>query len=212
MRGGTALRTVKALVALGVFLALSSCYAPDNFTSELRLSRFGDYELTFDGDLLYLPILDDYQHGKVDPKDEPRRLKEIRDDLVRDQAVKSAVSEGKGRFRVHYERMGRLGRDQLTAILRRDARILMLKSEPDNRIIVSANSLRPTDADAMTEAGYTIHGSFRITTDAHVISNNATEVRSFGKYTVYIWNIENALSPMPYLVMIRDADPQRPLP
>ncbi len=212
MLGGAAWRTVKALMALAAFLTLSSCYAPDNFHSELRLSRYGDFELTFDGDLLYLPILYDYEHGKVSPADEPRRLKEIHDDLVRDQAVKSAVSLGKGRFRVHYVRMGRLGRDQLIAVLRRDARILMLKSEPNNRIIISANSLRPADADAMTEAGFTMHGSFRITTDANVTSNNATEVRQFGKYKVYIWNIENALSPMPYLTMIRDVDPQRPLP
>ncbi len=211
MRGGTVRRALSALAAVAV-LTLTSCYAPDNFTSELRLSRYGDYDLTFDGDLLYLPILYDYQQGKVDPADEARRLNEIRKDLIRDSAVKSAVSEGKGRFRVHYERMGRMGRDQLTAILRRDARILMIKSEPDNRIIISANSLRPTDADAMTEAGYTMHGSFRITTDANVVSNNATEVRPFGQYKVYIWNIENALSPMPYLVMIRDPDPERPLP
>ncbi len=37
---------------LAVMLALSSCYIPDKFKSELRISRFGDYSLTFKGDLL----------------------------------------------------------------------------------------------------------------------------------------------------------------
>ena len=63
----------------------------------------------------------------------------------------------------------------------------------------------------MAEMGLNMEGEFRITTDANVVENNATEVRLFGVYKVYIWKIENPLSPMPHLVMLRDDDPQRPL-
>lgn len=203
-------RFLRTFAILPLLLALSSCYIPDKFKAELRLSRFGDYALTFDGDLLYVPLLHDYEAGNVKPEQEAERLDNVRADLVRDQAVKSAISQGRGRFAVHYERSGYLGRNQLSAILRRDARILMLKSKPDNQIIIAANGIRPTDAQALSRAGITLQGEFRVTTDANIVRHNATEVRQFGAFKVYIWKIENALSPMPKLVMIRDIDPTRP--
>jgi len=56
-----------------------------------------------------------------------------------------------------------------------------------------------------------MEGEFRVTTDGKVIKHNATEVRPFGEYKVYIWKIENALSPSPFLAMLREDDPARPL-
>ena len=66
-------------------------------------------------------------------------------------------------------------------------------------------------AQRMAELGISMRGEFRITTDGNVLRHNATEVRQFGTYKVYIWKIENAFSPPPNLVMQRDNDPQRPL-
>jgi hypothetical protein len=200
---------IAAVVALT--FALSSCYIPDNFHSELRLSRYGDWALTFDGDLIYAPILHDYAEGKITAENEEERNNNIYKDLVRDPAIKSMTRSGKGRFNVKYERMGRLGKVQLSALLRRDARMLALKSQEDGTIIIAGNGVKSGDAQRMAELGITMRGEFRITTDGNVVRHNATEVRQFGTYKVYIWKIENAFSPPPNLVMLRDNDPQRPL-
>jgi len=202
----------KRLAALGLVLTLASCYIPDKFRAELRLSRFGDYALSYKGDLLWAPILDDYRKGKVAPEDEPERIEAIRRDLVRDIAFRKIESRGRGRFAVEYERAGRLGRVQLTALIRRDARMIALRALENGAIVVAANAMKPSDAQILAELGLTMEGEFRITTDANVVENNATEVRSFGTAKVYIWKIDNPLSPMPHLVMIRDPDPSRPLP
>lgn len=206
MRG---LRFVAALVSL---LALSSCYVPDKFRSELRLSRFGDFALSYEGEMIYAPILHDYANGKITPENENERLENIYKDLIRDPAFKLVERAGKGRFKVKYERMGRLGKVQLNAYIRRDAKLLSLKSTKDGGIIVDANGVKPSDAQKMSEIGVGMEGSFRVTTDGNVLKHNATEVRQFGLYKVYIWKIENPLSPMPFLVMLRDDDPTRPLP
>lgn len=211
---------LRAMALAVVALALSSCYVPDRFHAELRLSRYGDYLLTFEGDLVYLPIQYDYANGRVPPDQDARRQKEIHDDLARDTAFSQVVSLGHGRFHVSYSgpvkyagvHGARLGRDELIAILRRDARLLAIKSNPDNRIVIAANSLKPSDAEMMAKQGIGMRGEFRVTTDANVIENNASEIRQFGTYKVYIWNIENPLSPMPHMVVIRDVDPTRPLP
>ena len=200
------------LGVLALLLPLASCYVPDKFRSELRLSRYGDYALSFDGDLIYAPILDDYATGKITPENEEEKNNNIYKDLVRDPAIKDLRRAGKGRFHVKYERQGRLGANQLVALIRRDARMLALKSKPDGTIIIDANGVKPGDAQRMAELGITMEGEFRITTDANVVNHNATEVRSFGQYKVYVWKIENALSLTPTLIMLRDPDPARPLP
>ncbi|MGE5546512.1 MAG: hypothetical protein ACM33T_06430 [Solirubrobacterales bacterium] len=203
--------TRRILILAAALLSLSSCYIPDKFKSELRLSRYGDYALSYDGELIYAPIMHDYAEGKITPENEEERNQNIYNDLVRDPAIKDLKRTGKGRFHVRYERTGRLGKVQLSAYLRRDARLLSLKSNEDGTIIVSGNGVKPSDAQRMAELGLGMEGEFRVTTDANVIKHNATTVRPFGQYKVYIWKIENPLSPSPMLVMLRDPDPDRPL-
>lgn len=197
---------------LALTLALSSCYIPDKFHGELRLSKYGDWALNYEGDLIYAPILHDYADGKITSENEDERNNNIYKDLVRDPAIKDLKRVGKGRFHVKYDRQGRLGKVQLTALIRRDARMLALKSAEDGTIIVAGNGIKSSDAQRMAELGISMQGEFRITTDANVLRHNATEVRQFGQYKVYIWKIENALSQTPHLAFVRDPDPQRPLP
>ena len=204
-------RLVRRALGALLLLSLAACYVPDKFRAELRLSRYGDYAVSYQGDLIYAPILHDYADGKITAENEAERNNNIYKDLIRDPAIKDLQRVGKGRFHASYERSGRLGSVQLTAFLRRDARLLSLKSQEDGTIIVRGNGVKPGDAQRMAELGIGMEGEFRITTDAHVVSHNATEVRAFGQYTVYIWKIENPLSPSPQLVMLRDPDPARPL-
>lgn len=197
-------------VAAVVVLPLTSCYIPDKFRSELRLSRFGDYALTFTGDLIYAPILNDYAEGKITPDNETEKNENIYKDLVRDPAIKDLKRSGKGRFAIKYERTGHLDKVQLVAFTRRDARMLSLKSNEDGTIIVQGNMVKTSDAQRMVELGIDMQGEFRITTDAHVLRHNATDVRTFGQSKVYVWKIENPLSPTPSLVILRDPSPARP--
>lgn len=201
----------RILSVFALTVLLSSCYIPDKFKGELRLSRYGDWALNFEGDLIYAPILHDYAEGKITPENEKDRHDNIYKDLVRDIAVKDLKKVGKGRFHLKYERAGFLGKVQLTSLLRRDARLISLKSHEDGTIVIDANGVKASDAQRMAELGIGMEGEFRITTDANVIRHNATEVRLFGQYRVYIWKIENPLSATPTLVMLRDRDPNRPL-
>lgn len=202
---------LKRIGVLAAVLLLSSCYIPDKFKSELRLSKYGDYSLTYKGDLMFAPILDDYRKNKVKPEDEAERQENIRRDLSRDIAFRKIEAKGKGRFAVEYERVGRLEKVQLTSLIRRDARLISLRSVENGAIIIKANAMKPSDAQILAELGLNMEGEFRITTDGNVVEHNATQVKPFGTSKVYIWKIENPLAPMPHLVMIRDVDPQGPL-
>lgn len=204
-------RIGRVAATLAVVFVLSSCYVPDRFKSELRLSKYGDWALSYDGELTWAPILHDYANGKITPENEGQRIDNLYKDLIRDPAFKSVERSGKGRFKVRYERAGRLGISQLSAIPRRDTRILGLKSNEDGSIFVTGNGVKSSDAARMAELGIGMNGEFRVTTDAKILQHNATEVRSFGVYTVYIWKVENPLSPSPRLVALREDDASRPL-
>lgn len=201
----------RSLAFLAATLTLASCYVPDKFKAELRLSRFGDYSLAYQGDLIYAPILHDYVKGNITPENEAERHDHIKADLIRDSAFKSVEHSGKGRFTVKYERSGRLGKTHLSAILRRDARMITLRAKENNLVLIDAFTVKPADAQKMAEMKVSMKGEFRVVTDGNIIRHNASDVRQLGTYNVYIWTIENALSPVPHLVMIRDPDPARPL-
>lgn len=202
---------LKRIGVLAALLLLSSCYIPDKFKGELRLSKYGDYSLSYKGDLMFAPILDDYRKNKIKPEDEAERQENIRRDLARDIAFRKIEAKGKGRFAVEYERVGRLEKVQLTSLIRRDARLISLRSMENGAIVIRGNAMKPSDAQILAELGLNMEGEFRITTDGNVVEHNATQVKPFGTAKVYIWKIENPLSPMPQLVMIRDVDPNRPL-
>ena len=99
-----------------MLMAVSSCYIPDKFNSELRISRYGDYSLTYKGDLLWGPILGEYRQGNINAENEPAKIANILKDLSRDGAIRKIESLGRGRFAVEYERSGRLERVQLIAL------------------------------------------------------------------------------------------------
>ena len=209
---------IRGAVLVLMLLTLNSCYVPDKFKAELRMSRFGDYALSFEGELIYVPIQHDYAEKKVKPEEDAARQENIREDLARDTAFSEIRPLGRGRFRVKYlgpirhsKAGGRLGQTELVSIIRRDLHMLRIKSNPDNQVVIMADSIRPTDAQALQQVGLNVEGEFRLTTDGNVIKHNATEVRPMGAYKVYIWKIENPLSPMPHAVMIRDIDPERSL-
>ena len=193
-----------AVAALVLLAVLAGCYLPNNFKSEVRLGRTGDYALSFYGELVWAPLFRDIQEKKVKPEEIPEKIAMIKKDLARDTNFKSIESLGEGRFKVTYERQGHLGPQAQVIFVRNNAIIIQLHSTPDGMISVEGNTIRPGDAQTLTQMGLDIQGEFRVVTDGLVKDHNASTVRLFGPATLYIWSIQNAFSPAPHLVMQRE--------
>ncbi len=213
-------------------LTLSSCYIPDKFKSELILSKEGKYHITFEGDVIYLFILKDYKDGKITKENEQDKIKNIYKDLVRDPAICPVIRDeqgkpkkdpktdawirdnaacernltnlGQGRFRIKYDLEGFIFDGDLITLFRRDAKLLLMKSNDDGTIGIGGNSLRPADASQLVASGINMKGEFRITTDSkEVLRHNATEVYDLKGTRVYLWKIDGPLSPPPQFIMKR---------
>ena len=201
------------LIAVLLFVAgvAAACYLPDKFIAEIRLGKNGDYALHYIGDLTWAPLYRDIKEGRVPPEKIQEKIDLIEKDLKRDTNFTKVESLGDARFRVEYERQGRLAPSEQVTFVRRNAIILMIRSHPDGRITVDGNTLKPSDAQMATTLGLGVEGEFRVVTDGYVKQQNASQIKPFGPYRVYIWTIQNAFSPSPHFVMQREgAWPSQP--
>ncbi|MTJ80718.1 MAG: hypothetical protein F8N37_06850 [Telmatospirillum sp.] len=184
--------------------ALAACYVPDNFKSEIRLGATGDYAVSFYGDLVWAPLFRDIQENRLSPQDADKKVSEIEQDLRRDSHFKAIQSLGKGRFKVAYEREGHLAATDMVTFVRRNAIIIQITAKQDGTVVVNGNTMKPTDAQEAANVGLNVQGEFRIIADGPVKEHNASDVKPFGRYRVYIWTIQNAFSPSPHFVMQRE--------
>ncbi len=196
-------------LALGVLVTLqvavlAACYLPDNFKSEIRLGRTGDYALGYWGELIWAPLYRDIGKNALSQEEITKKIAEIQKDLTRDSHFKSVESLGKGRFKVAYETEGHLKDTDLVAFVRRNAIIIEIVAKADGSVIITGNTMKPTDAQTANDMGLNVQGEFRVVTDAPVKEHNASSVKQFNGYLVYIWTIQNAFSPAPHLIMQRD--------
>jgi hypothetical protein len=188
---------------LAVLALLAACYIPDNFKSEIRLGATGDYAVGFWGDLIWAPLFRDIQEKKISAADADRRVAEVEKDLKRDPNFQTVESLGKGRFHVVYQRQGHLAATDMVTFVRRNAIIIQITAKQDGTVVVNGNTMKPTDAQEAASVGLNVQGEFRIIADGMVKEHNASEVRPFGRYLVYVWTIQNAFSPAPHFVMQR---------
>ncbi|WP_142846939.1 hypothetical protein [Telmatospirillum sp. J64-1] len=193
-----------ALLSGLLVLLLSGCYLPNKFMAELRISRAGAYALSYNGELIYGPLFRDAMTGKVSMAEAREKVPLYERDLKRDAAFKTVQPVGDtGVYRVSYERESVLDPSQLVSFVRRNAEIFSLRAVDDGRVILQGRTLSVAEANRMMALGLNVEGEFRVVTDARVLEHNAGEVRSYAGYLVYIWKIENALSPAPRLVLMR---------
>jgi len=193
-------RSAVATLVVSLSLALTGCYLPDQFRSEVRINRAGDFAITYEGDLVYAPLYAGLLQGKVPAAEESAKSEDAERDLKRDSGFQSVTPLGKGRFSVRYERQGRVGSGGYFTFIRRNADILSIKST-GGIMTVKANAMSAADGQQVMQLGLSMRGEFRVTTDAAVIEHNAGAVRSYGGYTIYIWEIDNPLSPSPRIVL-----------
>jgi hypothetical protein len=184
--------------------ALAACYLPNNFRSEIRMGRTGDFALSFYGELVWAPLYRDIQNGKFTSEQLPKEIELIRQDLVRDPGFKVVESLGQGRFKVEYERQGRLKPSDEVTFVRRNAIILLMKATPDGRVTINGAGIKPSDAKTITDMGLAMKGQFDIITDGLVKETNATRVEPFQQYQRYVWVVDGPFSPPAHFVMQRE--------
>ena len=210
---GRRLRAVAA--GLVCLVLLGSCFVPDQYEAEIRLTKDGSYGITFIGILIYAPLYGQIVRGKIDEAHAKANDQMFLDQLKRESYFKEVVSLGQGRYRVRYEREGRFaGSHQMVTFVTRQEPIFRVLTTESGNIEVNGSGAGKMYAKNFEELGIKSQGLLRIVTDAPVIQQNAQFVRASVTpgFTSYDWRRRNLTGPPPHFVAKLALDPRTGIP
>ena len=207
---------VKRLIAVAFCLTLAaSCFVPDNFETELRVTKDGSYGITFIGVLTYAPLFGQIARGAIDEqhaKDNERMMMET---LKRDDGFKQVTSLGKGRYQVRYERTGRFaGAHQQVTFVSRQEPIFRVRTTETATVEINGSGQGRVYAKQLGEVGLKTQGLFRVVTDMEVTENNAQFSRQSPTpgFMIYDWRVRNFTDIPPHLSAKLVVDPRTGVP
>ncbi|MGE4064323.1 MAG: hypothetical protein AB7E79_13230 [Rhodospirillaceae bacterium] len=219
MHGGILPRACRAgrrLAAAAAALAmLASCYLPDRFEAEIRLTKDGGYGVTYIGQLTYAPLFGQIARGTISEEKAKENERMILEQLKRDTAFKEVSSLGRGRYQVRFEREGRFGGAmQMVNFATRNQAIFRIRTTEDGLVQVNGSGQGQLYAARFEEIGLRSAGLVRIVTDAEVLDHNATFIRASRTpgFTQYDWRIRSFRDPPPKFIARLAVDPRTGVP
>lgn len=194
-------RTLLTVLVLAPLAA--SCYMPDDFLTEIRISKTGDYALVYKGKLVWVPLYKDIVTGALkDVTAVKEKEGAILRDLQRDDSFKKVQAVGRGTFDVFYERLGRFTGTSQVSFPRRGMEILRMEVRKNGVLyVVAATGAKPGAREELQALGLTPNGKIRIMTDATVIKTNAQNksagIPGYPGWVVYDWTVNGPNQPAP---------------
>lgn len=168
-------RTARSLVtALACAMLLGSCFVPERYEAEIRLTKEGAYGLTYIGVLTYAPLFGQLARGAIEPEAAEEQIRKFKSYLEQDTYFKEVQSLGRGRFQVRYEREGRFeGTDQMVNFPSRQYAVFRVSTNLRGEVTIAVSGRGYMYADSFEEVGLSTQGLFRVSTDGEVLDHNA---------------------------------------
>jgi hypothetical protein len=207
---------LRALFVSVVCVALlGSCFVPDQYEAEIRLTKDGSYGITFIGILIYAPLYGQIVRGKIDQEHAKKNELLFMEQLKRETYFKEVENLGQGRYHVRYEREGHFaGSHQMVTFVTRQEPIFRVLTTESGNVEVNGSGAGKMYAKNFEELGIKSQGLMRIVTDAPVIEQNAQFVRASVTpgFTNYDWRRRNLTDPTPHFVAKLAVEPRTGVP
>ncbi|NQU58977.1 MAG: hypothetical protein HQ513_17235 [Rhodospirillales bacterium] len=189
------------LLAALLIVPLGGCYVPASFDAEIEVGRTGFYKIKFDGYMAEVNLFNKVVRDKISPTEEKERVGRLKSDLMRDSATKEFEYLEKGHFRIVWEKQGDILKSKMVSFLRRNENLISISYVKKRALVsIQGTPISKINAQRMVDSGLGLRGSLKITTDAKVISHNATKVKDGeGRKKIYFWIIESPFDPSPKL-------------
>ena len=201
-----------SLLCLGL---VASCFVPDQYEAEIRLSKDGSYGVTYIGILTWAPLYGQIARKEIDPEKVKENEKMFYEQLKRDDGFKQVENLGRGRFRVRYERTGRFaGSHQMVTFVSRQEPIFRILTTEKNTVEVNGSGQAKMYAKKLEEVGLKTQGLLRVVTDMEVIQTNAQFKRASPApgYTMFDWRFRSFTDTPPRIVAKLAVDPRTGVP
>ena len=196
----------RMLVTIALVMLATGCYLPARFDAEISLSRFGAYDIKFQGYMAEINLFDQLKKNKITPEEEKKKGATLKKDFERDSSTKSFEYFKQGFFKVVWQKSGDILKTGMVVFFRRNENILSISYvKKKSQITILAAPIGPERAKTLINMGLNMQGQLRIRTDANVVSNNATSQgvpknpRS-PQEKLYTWDIKSVSDPSPRLI------------
>ncbi len=206
-------RTLSVFVLCALFLG--SCFVPERYEAEIRLTKEGAYGLTYIGVLTYAPLFGQIARGSIEPEDAEEQIRKFKSYLEQDSYFKEVQSLGSGRFQVRYEREGRFeGANQMVNFPSRQYAVFRVGANLRGEVTIAVSGRGYMYADSFEEVGLSTQGLFRVSTDGEVLEHNAQFIRDapYPDFTMYDWRPRGFREVPPKIVVKLAVDPRTGAP
>ncbi len=209
-------RLLQKIAAAFVCCALlTSCFVPDMYECEIRLTKDGGYGITYIGILTYAPLFSQIVRKEIDDAHAKENIRMFYEQLKREDAFKEVESLGRGRYRVRYELTGRFaGSHQSVTFVTRQNPIFRILTTERGTAEVNGSGQAKLYAKRLVEVGLTSQGLLRIVTDMDVVKTNAQFTRKSQTpgFTMYDWRFRSFADTPPRFVAKLGIDPRTGVP
>lgn len=182
-------------------LFLTGCYLPNDFTADLRITPDGNYNFSYTGNLIYLPLLEKLRKGNMSREESAQSVKVVGEDLARDKGFKEIAYAGDATFVVRYKRVGNILAEKSFTFVRLNSRLLSIERGRNGTIEIVGDKPNTEDAKRIAANGIVMRGTLRIQTEAQVERQNATEIIQVTP-AVYVWKIDGVEEASPHLTIV----------
>ena len=134
-------------------LPLSACYVPDNFGAEIRITRDGNYGISYSGDLTWAPLYGQIARGEIDQDSAAEQIAGFTADLKQDSNFTFVASRGQGKFQVQYDRCDTFTRNQVVSFIRRNARIFQIQATENGEVRFTGRGASALQAQQLEDIG-----------------------------------------------------------
>jgi len=194
---------------------LGSCFVPERYEAEVRLTKEGAYGVTFIGILTYAPLFGQIARGSIEPEKAAIQIRQFKSYLEQDSYFKEVQSLGSGRYQVRYEREGRFaGANQMVNFPSRQYAVFRIGANLRGEVTIVVSGRGYLYADSFEEVGLGTHGLFRVSTDGKVMEHNAQFIRQapYPDLTMYDWRPRSFRENPPKIVVKLSVDPRTGAP
>ena len=196
--------SIASAVAIALLaVSVSACYVPVNFDANVTINRKGQFEMAYDGKVVWAPLYEKLRRGKLTRTEEREAVATIETDLARDSSFSEIKYDRHGYFRVRWEKSGDLLRSKMISFIRRNERLLSLKYvSTSGQITLNGTSVSRSRAQQLIDKGLGIAGALTVRTDAKVVDHNAHSVTEDQfRWRTYSWRVRSPFDPSPRLVI-----------
>ncbi len=179
-------------------LALSACFFPEKFDSDIKIGKDGSYSFQYDGVLTFVMArAEEVNTGKLSAKLDAD-LKKMETELKKDAAFKSVEYVGKSQYKVRYEKSGTLT-DKQSFKFPGDTPIVTI-TRKGNLVEVKGMKLGPKELEQLKPLKMQLDGKINLKTSGVVYGHNATSTPTLG-FGSYGWKLKGLDEPAPQMTI-----------